>query len=295
MSRRASLDAVRKAGVTQHRERLGVTASARRRAMGIGPFAGKLGIASAIGIDMSFVPGFRTAVDLVIRGDFAALLSRLRRRLGDGLYREHLSFGLRRDISLPFRAPKAKLPVTIREIREGDVPLLFPAEDVTPDGCEPDDVRWRKHVLATKLPTCFVAVDEATGQPCYIHWLTGAAHNAQIQALGSFPMLEADEALLENAYTPVRYRGLGIMSAAMALIAERALDLGARYVITFVDQHNIASLKGCRRSGFSAHLIRRQREYAFGLFRTLRFEALPDGFLMPHEERAGDQATANRS
>lgn len=244
---------------------------------------------------MSFVPGFRTAVDLVIRGEFEGLVTRLRGRVGQGLYREHLSFGLRRDISVPFPAPTAKLPITVREIRESDVALLFPAADVTPAGHESDDVRWRRHVLGTRLPTCFVAVDETTGQPCYMHWLTAAAYNAQIQALGSFPMLQADEAVLENAYTPARYRGLGIMSAAMALIAERARDLGARYVITFVDQHNIASLKGCRRAGFSAHLIRRQREYAFGLFRTLRFEALPDDFRMPHEERTEDQAAVNKS
>ena len=150
---------------------------------------------------------------------------------------------------------------------------------------EANEVRWRRHVIATKLPTCFVAINETSGQPCYIQWLTGAAYNAQIQTLGAFPVLQADEALLENAYTPAQYRGLGIMSAAMAMIAERARDLGARYVITFVDQHSVASLKGCQRSGFSAHLIRREREYAFGLFRTLRFEALPNGFLMPHDDK----------
>ncbi|GJD73630.1 GNAT family N-acetyltransferase [Methylobacterium goesingense] len=244
---------------------------------------------------MSVVPGLKTALDLTIRGQFSELLPRITRHLRQGFYREHLSFGLRRDIFIPFLTPRAKLSISVREIKDSDIPLLFPAAELTSDGREPDEVRWRKQVIATKLPSCFVAVDEGTGQPCYMQWLTGAAYNSQIQTLGSFPLLQSDEALLENAYTPSQYRGLGIMSAAMALIAERARDLGARYVITFVDQHNIASLKGCQRSGFSAHLIRRQREYVFGLFRTLQFEALPNGFLMPHEKSTGVQPLDNRT
>lgn len=232
---------------------------------------------------MGFAPGLRTAVDLAVHGQFSDLLTRVKHRIQDGLYREHVSFGFRRDVSLPFAAPRAKKPITIRELTASDIPLLFPASEAESNEGEFEVARWRRHVIATETPTCFVGIDETSGRPCYMQWLTGAAHNAQIQTLGSFPILQSNEALLENAYTPSQYRGMGIMSAAMALIAERAVDIGARYVITFVDQDNVASLKGCQRSGFSAHLIRRQREYAFGLFRTLRFEALPDGFSMPHE------------
>ena len=65
--------------------------------------------------------------------------------------------------------------------------------------------------------------------------------NPLIRTLSGFPNLEPDEALLENAFTPVAYRGHGIMSAAMALIAERAADIGARNVLTFVGTDNIAS------------------------------------------------------
>jgi RimJ/RimL family protein N-acetyltransferase len=84
-----------------------------------------------------------------------------------------------------------------------------------------------------------------------VQWLLGVRDNDFIARLGGFPALEADQALLENAYTPPAFRGLGIMPAAMAAIAEHASELGARYVLTFVDQHNIASLKGCQRAGFS--------------------------------------------
>ncbi len=95
----------------------------------------------------------------------------------------------------------------------------------------------------------------------------------------SFP--QQDEALLENAYTPVNYRGMGIMAAAMALIAERAAEFDARYVLTFVGVDNIASLKGCERAGFLPYLVRKQEQYCFNLVRKLAFEALPTTFPDP--------------
>jgi RimJ/RimL family protein N-acetyltransferase len=78
--------------------------------------------------------------------------------------------------------------------------------------------------------------------------------------------------LLEGAYTPEAYRGKGIMGAAMAEIATRAAEHGARWVITFVDAHNEASLKGCVRAGFIPYLKRHEK---FRLFcRRVAFEPI---------------------
>jgi GNAT superfamily N-acetyltransferase len=95
--------------------------------------------------------------------------------------------------------------------------------------------------------------------------------------------LLGDEALLEGAHTPVAYRGKGIMAEAMALIAERARDFGARYVLTFVEHDNVASLKGCKKAGFAPHLIRHDQVFLFHLLRRLRFEPFPTGSPLPYE------------
>ena len=79
----------------------------------------------------------------------------------------------------------------------------------------------------------------------------------------------------DKNFTPARYRGMGIMSAAMARIAERASELGARYVITFVQDSNIPSLKGCQRSGFAPHLLHQYVRYGFGFARRDTFTELP--------------------
>ncbi len=67
------------------------------------------------------------------------------------------------------------------------------------------------------------------------------------------------------------------MPAAMAVIAERAVELDARYVITFVHRDNVASLKGCERAGFAPYLIRRRTGYCFNLIQSVQFEALANG------------------
>ena len=95
----------------------------------------------------------------------------------------------------------------------------------------------------------FVAIDQRNGAPCYVQWLFGARDNAFVAQLKGFPVLAPHQALLENAYTPPACRGFVIMSAAMALIAGRAADIGARHVLTFVGarQHRVAERLPARR------------------------------------------------
>jgi RimJ/RimL family protein N-acetyltransferase len=109
-----------------------------------------------------------------------------------------------------------------------------------------------------------------------MQWLLGPKDNAFIASLGGFPQLRSDEALLENAYTPPEYRGLGIMPAAMAEIAEHAVEFSSRYVLTFVQTDNIASLKGCQRAGFTPHLMHARRQFGYGLVSKDHFEPLPE-------------------
>jgi len=81
-----------------------------------------------------------------------------------------------------------------------------------------------------------------------------------------------DKPAMPNAYTPVEYRGLGVMSAAMAEIAERAADMGAHEVIAFVDDRNLLSLKGCQRAGFHPYMLHRRIQIVFGLVVRNKFE-----------------------
>jgi RimJ/RimL family protein N-acetyltransferase len=177
-------------------------------------------------------------------------------------YRAHsdsISIGLRRDLTVPFTGPKAKIPLTVRPLAPtDDLSALDPAP-----GLSPDEAFWRlgqRRLLQSGLRTCYVAIGP-DGKPCYMQWVIPASENERLRAFfgNLYPVLQPGEALLEGAYTPEAYRGKGIMGAAMAEVATRAADHGARYVITFVDQQNEASFKGCVRAGFVPYVQRLEK------------------------------------
>jgi hypothetical protein len=168
------------------------------------------------------------------------------------------SYGLRRDLHAPHETPVAKIPISVRPLVEGDVEHILDL-DADVDTAERWERQKRVGLLERGIGRPFVAVD-ALDDPCYVQWLFGAADNDEVADFfhGVFPTLDADEALLEGAFTPVRHQGRRIMSAGMSMIAEKAVDLDARYVLTFVGEDNVASLKGCERAGFLPYVDRRE-------------------------------------
>lgn len=208
----------------------------------------------------AFIRRLQGILRLVLHGELAAVLHRMR----GALWSDSTSVRLERDLDVSFVAPAATIPIEVRPLRDADVPGLL---DLRADGvssAERVDRERRARLVGAKLPTAYVAVT-ADGVPCYLQWLTGAVQNDRIQQLwnGEFPVLAPHEALLEGAFTPEAYRGRRIMPAAMARVAERATELGARRVVTFVTHGNVASLKGCARAGFAPASARRIRRRMF--------------------------------
>lgn len=197
---------------------------------------------------------------------------RIARRLQMGVHARSSRLGLRRDLSQPLEMPRARIPISVRPLRPEDLPVVLPESGI--DDAEKPEIADRYALLAKAGMCAYVAIDERTDTPCYIQWLLGPSRNDVIRKLECFPILGDDEALLEGAYTPPRHRGLGVMSVAMAMIAERAADIDARYVLTFVAEDNIASLKGCQRAGFQPHLLHSYAQWGFGVHRCNTFTTL---------------------
>jgi hypothetical protein len=172
--------------------------------------------------------------------------------------------GLRRDLAVPFEAPRAAIPIEVRPLAERDVPHLLEPNVARLSAEERWDRASRKRLLEAGFGTPHVAVTDGD-VPCHIHWLFGHRDNECLSKYfhGGFPLLALDEALLEGGFTPAAFRGKRIMSAAMASIAERGTDLGARWVLGFVGTGNTASLKGCARAGFSPYSRRLQEWRVF--------------------------------
>ena len=212
-----------------------------------------------------------------VRDWLAEKSARVAGRLQLGLYATMTRYGLNRDLAVPLANPQAKIPIAVRRLEPRDVAALLSYDAAAASAQERAEVAVRRAFLAKGAHNGFVAIDQRNGAPCYVQWLFGARDNAFVARLKGFPVLAPHQALLENAYTPPAWRGFGIMSAAMALIAERAADIGARHVLTFVGLDNIASLKGCQRAGFNPLLLHRATRIGLGTLRRDRFEELPEG------------------
>ncbi len=210
----------------------------------------------------------RDVVRLVLAGNAAKAWWAVAYRV----YSDSTSLGMRRDLSLPFLGPNAKIPITVRPLAAtDDLSALEPVPGLTAD-----ERLWRLaqlRLLRSGIGVCYVAIAPG-GRLCYMQWIMPSSENARLRAFfgNLYPKLGPDEALLEGAYTPDAYRGQGIMGAAMAQVAERAADVGARWVITFVDEQNQGSVKGCVRAGFSPYLRRRERFRLF--YRDVSFDSI---------------------
>ncbi|MFN2570051.1 MAG: GNAT family N-acetyltransferase [Gemmatimonadales bacterium] len=220
----------------------------------------------------------REALRLFAEGRSAIVFHALRTRMRS----QTLALGLRRDLTVPFATPQAKIALDVRPLQPGDDLAML---DIVGNGQSPELVPGllaQQRLLHANIPTCWVAI-APDGRVCYMQWLIASKNNHRIRAQWGdlFPPLAADEALLEGAYTGAAYRGQGIMPHAMARIAEAARAFGARWVSTFVGDYNLASLKGCKKAGFVPYLKR--VESWLLLRRTTEFTPLPTGTPYPFD------------
>lgn len=167
-------------------------------------------------------------------------------------------YGLERDLTKPVAAPpSSKIPITVRPLMPQDIPFILDSKRSNRSEPELKDQARRNLLIKAEFSWCYVAADP-DNKPCYMQWLIGPEENKKVQDYfkGGFPLLGPDEVLLEGAYTPPQYRGLGIMSCAMLQISDKGRERGAKRAITFVHVNNTPAIVGCNRAGFHEFLIR---------------------------------------
>jgi hypothetical protein len=219
-----------------------------------------------------FLARIKQIKSLLTQGHLASIIRKFKFRL----WSETEYLGLLRDITKPFEARKAKIPLIIRPAEAGDIEKIKAMDVHRMSDREHLVFLTRLKLLNENLGTCYVAVS-ADNDPCYIQWLIGADENDHMHSYfdGVFPRLDPDEVLLEAAFTFENYRGMGIMPDAMSRIAEKAVEYQATKVLTFVNENNIPALKGCKRAGFVPHLVREERWRFF--LKKSSFSLLPTG------------------
>jgi hypothetical protein len=181
---------------------------------------------------------------------------------------------LRRDLDRPLAPPPARTQITVRPATAADRTRVS-ALVAELSGY---DRSTRERFLELGIGTCYVAVN-GDAEVCYAQWLVGPEQNDLLASHTNLPTLHDHEALLENAFTPIAYRGQGIMAAAMAQIAARGVELGARWTLTVVREDNLPSIKGCIKAGFEPYMLKLD---GWRLLRhDIRYTALPPDYAVP--------------
>ena len=205
------------------------------------------------------------------------------RELASRLYSDEASYILRRDLSCPLvPRPTAKIPIHVRPMEPSDLPLLIRERP------------RRLPAFRSNIPSCYLATTE-DGSICFMQWIIQADQQNRFRPYfkGELAAYEKDTVLFEFSYTFERFRGHGIMAAALAEIIERAAPPDARWAITYVKTDNVASLKSCARAGFRPYMLRTESWRGFRLRQD--FRALEKGALYPFERESTAQVADPRA
>ncbi len=174
---------------------------------------------------------------------------------------EKISLGFKLDLNKEQSIPKTLIKIDFRISQEGDEEFF---NTYNPN-----------NGLFNQLQTCYVATTKE-GNLCFRCWLIDYSQNKKIKSFwkNTYPHLNEDEVLLENAITTPKFRGMGIHPNAMYQIAKKGKIFGAKFALSFVNLSNINSLKSFHYASFQPYNLRREKWLFFR--KTVTFEEIPN-------------------
>lgn len=158
--------------------------------------------------------------------------------------------GLRCDLATLPLVRRAKFSVVMSPFDGCRFPG-FDGELEEAGGIDYIEVLQRKWLFDAGVQTLYVAMGP-DGSPAYVQWLVTARGQGTLHAYQPhrYPALQADQVILEGAYTFKRFRGAGVMADGMAQLLHVARDGGGQTAFTYVAVDNFPSLRGCANVGF---------------------------------------------
>jgi hypothetical protein len=176
------------------------------------------------------------------------------------LWSDTTSLGLRRDLTVPFPAPEAAIPLQVRAAIERDIERITRIDEPGIPLDEIDERRDRRKWYDAGIRTNYVAITQ-NNEPCYFQSAIPYSQRDLVTRVygKSFPELQPGQVLIEGPLTLTRFRGKRVMPAAMTRITDLITNDETKEAIVFVDLDNIPSLKGCVRAGYVPYCLRENR------------------------------------
>lgn len=156
----------------------------------------------------------------------------------------------------PLNPRPAKIPIEMRPV-EAKAFGGFIDERSVATGADYAQVLLRQSLCQSGLGELYVAWNE-DGRPIYAQWLIRPRDREHLESHspGRYAPLGDDQVLVEGAYTFLAFRQLGAMRDGMAQLLQVAADEGMTTAYTYVETHNIPSLRGCADVGFKPDHMR---------------------------------------
>lgn len=214
----------------------------------------------------NFFTSFKVVFNHIKSGDFITIYKSIRKRLSSN----KKSIGFKRDLNISFKNPKAKIELSVRLIKDRD----FEYFKMT---------HFEDGLIVQNIPNCFVATSK-NDVPYFRQWQIGSGENKKLKIYfkNTMPHLKENETIFEGVFVTPESRGMGIMADAMCKIADIIKDYGIRYVIAFVYEDNIPSLKGFKRAGFHPYTLRTEKWSFFK--RKVIFSEIPENIMNQYLE-----------
>jgi RimJ/RimL family protein N-acetyltransferase len=181
---------------------------------------------------------------------------RVLRAVAGRIWSVSCTFGLAATlVEIPDPRPAA-IPI-VMQVTDPQSFTGFDDEMTGASGGDVTEVEQRRRLCAAGARDLYVACAD-NGEAIYAQWLFSPGGEKPLQQVtpNQFRPLQEGEVLFEGAYTFVRYRKRGAMAAGMHQLLTAARDSGATRCITYVNDDNIPSLRGCANAGFTLDHVR---------------------------------------
>jgi hypothetical protein len=188
-----------------------------------------------------------------VHGDARGAAAAVRR----WLWSEGRSLGFERDLRVDFEPPRSRVAMRVVDLDAAMAKKLFVFDGLS----GPDWTRLTRRLALWRegFEGGFVTVD-SHGEPLFLQWVFPPSERDHLTEYFGvlFPPLPPDTILGEGIWIPPAHRGRGIMAEALSLVAEVAHEKHPQVTkeMAFVDESNIASIKGHERAGFARSSVR---------------------------------------
>jgi ribosomal protein S18 acetylase RimI-like enzyme len=160
------------------------------------------------------------------------------------IYSRDILFGLEKTLSAEGVQVESRLLYTLCKATEKDMDEVL-SRVKTESKPATHELIERKWFYECGFHDCYIARTIDTGEICCIAWLLSVEDNDSITRdfQNRLPGLKKDELLLENCYTFEKYRGNDLMPSVVLSLWGIAKARGAKRLVTYVRQENVASLR----------------------------------------------------